>query len=215
MTDDRLTQSEATERIPARRSPAQGSQVQRPPVQSPSVQGPPVPDRPSAIPVRRGQANPARGAGDPADARTEELPVMSDEEFEAIQAAAVRRARGEPEPDEAEDLAGQAESERAEQQKPGRSLLGGLTGVLTAATVIVALLAIAAQVFSSAFAKPGPGLVDVLGQAALGLAAILAQRGVDRRRGARRGWSAVLVLVFAGTSFGVFWLAWLWLFWSV
>lgn len=199
MTDDRLTQSEATERIPARRLP------ERPP---------PAQARPPAIPVRRGQ-NPARKADDPADALTEELPVMSDEEFEAIQAAAVRRARGEPEPAEAQDLAGQPESAPGQQKPRRRSLLGGLTGVLTAATVIVALLAIAAQVFSSVFGKPGPGLVDVLGQAALGLAAILAQRGVDRRRGARRGASALLVLVFAATSFGVFWIAWLWLFWKV
>jgi hypothetical protein len=67
----------------------------------------------------------------------------------------------------------------------------------------------------STFGKPGPGLLDVIGQAALAVLAILAQRGVDRRRGARRGWSALLVLVFASASFGVFWLAWLWLFWSV
>ena len=203
MTDDRLTQSDATERIPARRS---------------SVPRPPAQDRPPAIPVRRGQAGPARRATDPADALTEELPVMSDEEFEAIQEAAVRRARGEPDPEDDQALAEHQETapEPAEQATPRRrSFIGGLTGVLTAATVIVALLAIAAQVLSSLFAKPGPGLVDVIGQAALGLAAILAQRGVDRRRGARRGWSAVLVLVFAAGSFGVFWVAWLWMFWSV
>jgi hypothetical protein len=195
VTDDRLSQSDATERIPARRSRTNS--------------------RPPAIPVRRGQAGPVRRTDDPADALTEELPVMSDEEFEAIQAAAVRRARGEPEPDEAQEPTGQPEAapERAKPRR--RSLLGGLTGALTAATVIVALLAIAAQVFSSLLAKPGPGLVDVIGQAALGLAAILAQRGVDRRRGARRGASAVLVLLFAAASFGVFWVAWLWLFWRV
>ncbi len=195
MTDDRLTHSEATERIPAKRSPTNS--------------------RPAPIPVRRGQINPPRKAFDTADAHTEELPVMSDEEFEAIQAAAVRRARGEPEP---EEVAAQPEPapEPVKQAKPGRrTFVGGLTGVLTSATVIVALLAIAAQAFSGAFAKPGPGLVDVIGQSVLALFAILAQRGVDRRRGARRGWSAVLVLVFAAVSFGVFWVAWLWLFWRV
>lgn len=195
MTDDRLTQSDATERIPAKRSP--------------------VNSRPPAIPVRRGQINPPRKTVDPADAHTEELPVMSDEEFEAIQAAAVRRARGEPEP---EEVAAQSEPlpEPVQQARPRRhTFLGGLTGVLTAATVIAALLAIAAQVFSSAFAKPGPGVLDVIGQGVLALLAILAQRGVDRRRGARRGWAAVFVLVLAAVSFGVFWVAWLWLFWSV
>jgi hypothetical protein len=81
--------------------------------------------------------------------------------------------------------------------------------------VIIALVAIAAQVLSGVLGKPGPGLLDVVGQAVLALLAYLAQRGVDRRRGARRGWSSVLVLLFAGASFGVFWFAWLWLFWSV
>lgn len=200
MTDDRLTrpQSEATDRIPAKRSPAAGS---------------PATARPPAIPVRRGQAAPPRKASDPADALTEELPVMSDEEFEAIQAEAVRRARGEPDP---EDVAAQPEPELLERPRPRRrTLVGGLTGVLTAATVIVALVAIGAQALSSVLGKPGPGLLDVIGQAVLAVLAVLAQRGVDRRRGARRGWSAVLVLVFAGASFGVFWVTWLWLFWPV
>ena len=99
MTDDRLTeyQSEATERIPTRRSPT---------------------SRPAPIPVRRGQLN---TPGDPGDAHTEELPVMSDEEFEAIQAAAARRAKGEPEP-----VAAQPEPEPAAPAKPRRrTLLGG------------------------------------------------------------------------------------------
>ena len=187
MTDDRLTQYHAnpTDRIPPRRSPG---------------------GRPAPIPVRRGQAKPARPQFDPGDAHTEELPVMSDEEFEAIQAAATRRIREEQEP-----VAAQPEPARPRR----RTFLGGSTGTLTAATVIIALVAIAAQVFSSTLGKPGPGLVDVVGQGLLGVFAILAQRGVDRRRGARRGWSAVFVLVFVVASFGVFWFAWLWLFWSV
>jgi hypothetical protein len=204
MTDDRLTehQSGATDRIPARRSPT---------------------PRPPAVPVRRGQTKPPpRPRFDPADAHTEELPVMSDEEFEEVQAAAIRRARGEPDP---EPVAAQPETQSETQQetepepaKPGkprrRTFLGGVTGSLTAATVIIALIAIAAQVLSSTIGKPGPGLVDLIGQVVLALFAILAQRGVDRRGGARRGWSAVFVLLFAGASFGAFWLAWLWLFWS-
>jgi hypothetical protein len=193
MTDDRRTgyPSEATERIPARRSPD---------------------NRPAPIPVRRGQA---KQSYDPADAHTEEMPVMSDEEFEAVQAAATRRAKEGPE--EPEPVAAQPEPAEPEQTKPKRrrTFLGGLTGTLTAATVIIALIAIAAQVLSSTFGKPGPGLVDVIGQAALAVGAILAQRVVDRRRGAKRGWSSVLVLVFAAASFGVFWLAWLWLFWTL
>ncbi|HEX4220990.1 MAG TPA: hypothetical protein VHZ97_01365 [Pseudonocardiaceae bacterium] len=192
MTDDRLARSpaEPTERIPARRSPSR---------------------RPAPIPVRRGQAKPVPQSYDPGDAHTEEMPVMSDEEFEAIQAAATRRVKGEPEP-----VAAQPEPEPTTPATPRRrTFLGGITGSLTAATVIIALIAIAAQVLSSTFGKPGPGIVDVVGQALLALFAIVAQRGVDRRRGARRGWSAVLVLVFAAASFGVFWLAWLWLFWSV
>ncbi|HJP78631.1 MAG TPA: hypothetical protein VJ914_30430 [Pseudonocardiaceae bacterium] len=193
MTDDRQTQSQsgATDRIPARRSPT---------------------PRPPAIPVRRGQLKPPpRPKFDPADAHTEELPVMSDEEFEAVQAAAVRRARGEPDP---ETVAPQPEPEPVAPEKPRRrTFLGGITGSLTAATVIIALIAIAAQVLSSTIGKPGPGLLDLIGQVVLALFAILAQRGVDRRRGARRGWSAVFVLIFACASFGVFWLAWLWLFW--
>jgi hypothetical protein len=193
MTDDRRTgyPSEATERLPARRAPEK---------------------RPAPIPVRRGQAKPTPQSYDPADAHTEEMPVMTDEEFEAIQAAATRRAKEGPE--EPEPVAAQPESEQP-QPKRRRSLLGGLTGTLTAATVIIALIAIAAQVLSSTFGKPGPGLVDVIGQTVLAVLAILAQRGVDRRRGARRGWSSVLVLVFAAASFGVFWVAWLWLFWTV
>jgi hypothetical protein len=193
MTDDRVTHhtADATERIPARRSPGH---------------------RPAAIPVRRGQAKRAREQYGTADAHTEELPVMSDEEFEAVQAQAARRAKAEPEP---EPVASQAEAAPGPGKPRRRSLLGGITGTLTAATVIIALISIAAQILSSTFGKPGPGLADVIGQAVLGLAALLAQRGVDRRTGPRRGWSALLVLVFAATSFGVFWLAWLWLFWPV
>ncbi|HEY4452856.1 MAG TPA: hypothetical protein VGN81_00980 [Pseudonocardiaceae bacterium] len=190
MTDDRLTryQSEPTDRIPTRRAPGG--------------------DRPAPIPVRRGQLKPVRQQFDPGDAHTEELPVMSDEEFEAIQEAATRRIREQPEP-----VATQEESVPGKPRR--RTFLGGITGTLTAATVIIALVAVAAQVFSSALGKPGPGLLDVAGQAVLALLAVLAQRGVDRRRGARRGWFALLVLLFAGASFGVFWFAWLWLFWSV
>lgn len=195
MTDDRITgySSGATDRIPARRSPS---------------------PRPPAIPVRRGQIKPPpRPQFDPADAHTEELPLMSDEEFEAVQAAAVRRARGEPDP---EPVAAQPETEPepAKRTKPRRrTFIGGVTGSLTAATVIIALIAIAAQVLSTAIGKPGPGILDLVGQVVLAVFAVFAQRGVDRRRGARRGWPAVFVLLFAGTSFGVFWLAWLWLFW--
>jgi hypothetical protein len=186
MTDDRLThyQGNPTDRIPQRRAPG---------------------GRPAPIPVRRGQLKPARPQFDPGDAHTEELPVMTDEEFEAIQEAATRRIREEPEPVAAQE----------EPSKRRRSFLGGITGTLTAATVIIALVAIAAQVLSNTLGKPGPGLLDVIGQSALALFAILAQRGVDRRRGARRGWSAVFVLAFAVASFGVFWFAWLWLFWQV
>jgi hypothetical protein len=193
MTDDRLTgyPTEPTDRIPARR--ASGG------------------NRPAPIPVRRGRLKPVHQQFDPDDAHTEELPVMSDEEFEAIQAAAIRRVRGEPEP---EPVAAR-EDEPPPAKPRRRTVLGGLTGTLTAATVIIALVAIAAQVFSGLLGKPGPGLLDVTGQVVLGLFAFLAQRGVDRRRGARRGWSALLVLLFAGVSFGVFWFAWLWLFWSV
>jgi hypothetical protein len=188
MTDDRLTgyQTEPTDRIPTRRGPGG--------------------NRPAPIPVRRGQLKPVHQQFDPADAHTEELPVMSDEEFESIQAAATRRITGEPEPVVTQE--GSAKPRR-------RTFLGGITGTLTAATVIIALVAIAAQVLSGVLGKPGPGLLDVVGQAVLALLALLAQRGVDRRRGARRGWSSVLVLLFAGASFGVFWFAWLWLFWSV
>ena len=195
MTDDRLTSyhAESTDRIPTRRAP--GSK------------------RPAPIPVRRGQVKPVREQFDPADAHTEELPVMSDEEFEAIQAAAIRRAKGLPEP-EPETVVIQEESPTSAKPRR-RTFLGGITGTLTAAAVIVALVVIAAQVFSSVLGKPGPGLLDVGGQVVLALCAFLAQRGVDRRRGARRGVSAVFVLIFAGASFGVFWLAWLWLFWSV
>jgi hypothetical protein len=197
MTDDRLThyQSDTTERIPAKRVPLDAR-------------------RPAPIPVRRGQAAPARKPTDPADAHTEELPVMSDEEFEAIQAAATRRAKGEPEPVAAQPEPGSAAAERPAKPRR-RTFVGGVTGTLSAATVIIALIAIAAQALSGTFGKPGPGLLDVIGQAVLAVFAILAQRGVDRRGGARRGWSAVLVLIFAATSFGVFWIAWLWLFWPV
>lgn len=192
MTDDRLTRShtEPTQRLPTRRAPGG--------------------NRPAPIPVRRGQLKPVRPRFDPADAHTEELPVMSDEEFEAIQAAATRRAKAGPEP---EPVAAQEEPAPAKPRR--RSVLGGVTGTLTAATVIIALVAIAAQVFSSALGKPGPGLVDIGGQVLLAVLAFLAQRGVDRRRGAWRGVGAVLVVLSAAASFGVFWFAWLWLFWSV
>ena len=196
MTDVRLTQyqSDATDRIPPRRAPG---------------------GRPAPIPVRRGQVKPAPQQFDPADAHTEELPVMSDEEFEAIQAAATRRVTGEPEPQPVAAQEQPASAQSAPTTPRRRTLIGGGTGTLTAATVIIALVTIAAQVLSSTIGKPGPGLLDVISQAVLALFAILAQRGVDRRRGARRGWSALLVLVFALASFGVFWFGWLWLFWSV
>ncbi|HEX3780437.1 MAG TPA: hypothetical protein VHX38_12270 [Pseudonocardiaceae bacterium] len=214
MTDDRVTRW-SSPASPGNQAGATDPDQGRLPGNRPPVGSGPA--RPAAIPVRRAAVNPARSPEpDPMDAHTTELPVMTDEEFEAAQAAAQRakeeRAAAALAAEQAAEDAAAAEAVRAPRR---RSLLAGCTGALTAATVLIALIAILAQVLSSNHGEPGPGLVDVAGQTVIAVLVVLLQRVVDHRTGARRGWAAFGVLVATLASFGVFWWAWLWLFWSV
>jgi len=222
MTDDRVTRwpSPASPGNQRGANPDRGRlPADRPPTGS-------TPARPAAIPVRRATVNPARPPqASPLDAHTEELPVMTDEEFEAAQAAARRGPQGtsgtgDPEDGSEPGVALPAPDDRRAAAPDGRapkrrSFLVGFAGALTAATVLIALITIGAQIFSSTHGKPGPGALDIAGQALLAVAAVLLQRKVDRRTGARRGWAVVGVFGVTAVCFGVFWWAWLWLFWPV
>ncbi len=80
-------------------------------------------------------------------------------------------------------------------------LLRGLSGAVTAAIVILAIVAIFGQIWFS----PGPGLVAILGQVIAAVIAVLLQRIADRRPNS-------LVIVAAIANIAIL-LNTLWLWW--
>lgn len=95
------------------------------------------------------------------------------------------------------------------------SLLGGITGLLTAALVLLALVMVAAEVFSSLRSWPGPGVLDVSTHVVGAVLAVLLQRQVDHRVGRARRLAAIGVLLVAALIGVLLWWGWLWLFWPV
>lgn len=81
----------------------------------------------------------------------------------------------------------------------------GFTGAVAAGLVVLTLVIIGAQVYSSQQDTPGPGAEMVAGNVVAAVAAVLCQRLADRWRGARAVVGVLGVLVLAAAAL---WLTW-------
>ncbi|OZM75162.1 hypothetical protein CFN78_03090 [Amycolatopsis antarctica] len=81
----------------------------------------------------------------------------------------------------------------------------GLTGTLAAGLAVLALIVVGVQIFAFANDAPGAEVLFIGGHVVAGVAALVAQRLADRRRG--------LVAGLAGTFVGLLTAAVLWFFW--
>jgi predicted permease len=84
--------------------------------------------------------------------------------------------------------------------------LRGFTGVLAGGLVVLVLALLAAWAVAERVGTPGPGLNTLVWHGAAAVAAVLAQRRADRRRGAPGVWAAVAVLVITAVLLTVQWL---------
>ncbi|HEX7661397.1 MAG TPA: hypothetical protein VF444_18135 [Pseudonocardiaceae bacterium] len=89
--------------------------------------------------------------------------------------------------------------------RPG--LLAGLTGLLTAGLVVLAVVVICAQVYSGTHGMPGPGAVTLCAHAGAALLAVPLQLSADRRPGARRWLCCTAILLITAAVLWFFWYA--------
>lgn len=85
--------------------------------------------------------------------------------------------------------------------------LRGFTGVLAGGLVVLVLTLVGAWVVAERSGTPGPGLSTIVWHALAAVAAVVAQRQADRRRGTPGAWAAVAVLVVTLVLLVVQWLA--------
>ncbi|WP_444827736.1 hypothetical protein [Actinokineospora sp.] len=82
-----------------------------------------------------------------------------------------------------------------------------LSGALAIGLCVLALVVLGMQVFAGAQGMPGPGIGVVLGHFGAAVAAVVAQRFADRRRGPEAALAIVLVGIATGIAIWFFWWA--------
>jgi hypothetical protein len=92
-----------------------------------------------------------------------------------------------------------------EAAKPRRSFLSGLSGVLTAVLVILALVMIGAQFVSGKHEQPGPGLFEVVTHVVAAVVGVIVYRIANRRRGMGRLIGCIVLLAITGALLWYFW----------
>lgn len=83
----------------------------------------------------------------------------------------------------------------------------GISGVLAAGLVLLALGVIAVQVYAGRQDLPGPGADVVAGHVVAAVLAVLGQLFADRRTGWRSALASLAVLAVGGATLWVFWWA--------
>lgn len=83
----------------------------------------------------------------------------------------------------------------------------GLTGVLAAAIVLLALVVVGVQVYAGGHDLPGPGVLAVAGHVLAGALVVVGQRIADRHVGRLAGLAGLAVVVVSALALWSFWWA--------
>jgi hypothetical protein len=89
--------------------------------------------------------------------------------------------------------------------KRGQEVLGGLSGALAMALVVLALVVIGAYALALSRQYPGPGAVELGGHGVAATLAVFTQRFADRHRGPRSALASLGVIAVAGATLWLWW----------